>query len=149
MLRKSLILAGALAVAAGGTAFAQTTTTTTVPVDLNVKQNNPNVTKVDGTIGDVDVKGMTNPAQTRVRADSDTLGRIDVRIKPGDGTITTTPDVGDVTITPRVLNDNVTKVDATADGIRVKGLTNPAQTMVKGRATDGSKVDVRVKPPKN
>jgi len=28
-------------------------------------------------------------------------------------------------------------------------MTNPAQTKVKARAEDGSKVDVRIKPPKN
>jgi len=46
-------------------------------------------------------------------------------------------------------NDNVTKVEATSEDLRVKGMTNPAQTRVKGRASDGSKVDVRIKPPKN
>jgi hypothetical protein len=137
MLRKPLILAAALAVAASGAASAQ----------VVVKQNNDNVTKVDGTIGDADVRGMTNPAQTRVRVDSDTLGRADVRIKPGDATVT--PDPQTVEIETRVLNDNVTKVEATSEDLRVKGMTNPAQTQVKGRASDGSKVDVRIKPPKN
>jgi hypothetical protein len=130
-------IAGALALTAVGAAHAQ---------DVTVKQNNDNVTKVDGTVGDATVRGMTNPAQTRVRVNSDTLGRADVRIKPGDAT--TTPDISDVEIETRVLNDNVTKVEATTDELRVKGLSNPAQTQVKGRATDGSKVDVRIKPPK-
>jgi hypothetical protein len=89
---------------------------------------------------------MTNPAQTRVRVDSDTLGRADVRIKPGTSPIAPAPQ--DVTIETRILNDNVTKVEATSEDLRVKGMTNPAQTMVKGRASDGSKVDVRIKPPK-
>jgi hypothetical protein len=137
MLRKSVILTAALSLAATGTAFAQ----------VEVKKNNDNVTKVDGTIGDADVRGMTNPAQTRVRVNSDTLGRADVRIKPGDST--TPIDPQNVEIEVRELNDNVTKAEATSEDLRVKGITNPAQTMVKGRASDGSKVDVRIKPPKN
>jgi hypothetical protein len=137
MLKRSVILAAAVALGAAGTASAQ----------VEVKKNNDNVTKVDGTIGDADVRGMTNPAQTRVRVDSDTLGRADVRIKPGDSTAPLPPQ--DVTVEVRELNDNVTKVEATSEDLRVKGMTNPAQTRVKGRASDGSKVDVRIKPPKN
>jgi hypothetical protein len=137
MLKKSIILAAAVALGTSGTAFAQ----------IEVKKNNDNVTKVGGTIGDADVRGMTNPAQTRVRVDSDTLGRADVRIKPGDST--TPIDPQNVEIQVRELNDNVTKAEATSEDLRVKGITNPAQTMVKGRASDGSKVDVRIKPPKN
>jgi hypothetical protein len=139
MLKKPVILAAALALCAGGTAFAQT--------QVEVKKNNDNVTKVDGTVNGADVRGMTNPAQTRVRVDSDTLGRADVRIKPGDST--TAPDLSDLEIETRVLNDNVTKVDATSEDLTVRGMTNPAQTQVKGRGSDGSKVDVRIKPPKN
>jgi hypothetical protein len=138
MLKKPVILAAVLALCAGGTAFAQT--------QIEVKKNNDNVTKVDGTVNGADVRGISNPAQTRVRVDSDTLGRADVRIKPGDATVT--PDPQTVEIETRVLNDNVTKVDATSEDLRVKGMTNPAQTQVKGRASDGSKVDVRIKPPK-
>jgi hypothetical protein len=139
MMRKLWIpIAGALVVVAGGPAYAQ---------DLQVKQNNDNVTKVDTTVGDTTVRSITNPAQSKVRVDDPTLGRIDVRIKPGDATIT--PPLTNVEVDARRLNDNVTKVDATADGITAKGITNPAQTTVKGRAEDGSKLDVRIKPPKN
>jgi multidrug resistance efflux pump len=137
MLKTSMILTAALSLAATGTAFAQ----------VEVKKNNDNVTKVDGRIGDADVRGMTNPAQTRVRVRSDTLGRADVRIKPGDSTAPIDPQ--NVEIEVRELNDNVTKAEATSEDLRVRGITNPAQTMVKGRASDGSKVDVRIKEPKN
>ena len=139
MLKKSLALAAALAVSASGTAFAQT--------DVTVKKNNDNVTKVDGTVDGAEVKGMTNPAQTRVRVRDDELGRIDVRVKPGDST--ELPDLGDLDVEVRELNDNVTKVDVTGDDIKAKGMTNPAQTRVKARASDGSQVQVRVKPPKD
>lgn len=138
MLRKPLILAAALALAASGTAFAQT--------EVQVKKND-NVTKVDGTVDGADVRGITNPAQTRVRVQSEELGRIDTRIKAGDAT--TAPDLSDIEPEVRVLNDNVTKAEVTSEDIRVKGISNPAQIQVKGRASDGSKVDVRVKPPKN
>ena len=142
MLKMWMPIAGALAVAAGGAVQAQTQTP-----DVEVKQNNGNVKKVDGTVGDAKVRGMTNPAQTKVRIDDPVAGRVDVRIKPGDATVT--PPLSNVEIEKRRLNDNVTKVNATADGITAKGMTNPAQTKVKARAVDGSKVDVRIKPPKN
>jgi len=107
-------IAGALAVAAGGAVQAQTQTP-----DVEVKQNNGNVKKVDGTVGDAKVRGMTNPAQTKVRIDDPVAGRVDVRIKPGDATVT--PPLSNVDIQVRELNDNVTKVKATADGITAKG----------------------------
>jgi hypothetical protein len=137
MLKKSVILAAAVALGTSGTAFAQ----------IEVKKNNDNVTKVDATTEDLRVKGMTNPAQTRVKGRASDGSKVDVRIKPGDATVEPAPQ--DVEIEIRELNDNVTKVDATSEDLRVKGMTNPAQTRVKGRASDGSKVDVRIKPPKN
>ncbi len=142
MVKMWMPIAGALAVAAGGAVQAQTQTT-----DVEVKQNEGNVTKVDGTVGDAQVRGITNPAQTKVRVDDPVAGRVDVRMKPGDATIT--PPLSNVEVEVRRLNDNVTRVDATADGITAKGMTNPAQTKVRAKAEDGSKVNVRIKPPKN
>ena len=139
MLKKPVILAAAFAIAASGTAFGQT--------DVTVKKNNDNVTKVDGTVAGAEVKGITNPAQSRVRVRDETLGRIDVRVKPGDSTAL--PDLSDLEVDVRELNDNVTKVDVTGDDIKAKGMTNPAQTRVKARGSDGSQVQVRVKPPKD
>jgi hypothetical protein len=132
-------LAACAAFVAGGTAQSQV-----VPTDT---KSNQNVKKIEGTVNsDGTFRAMTNPAQTRVRIDDPILGRTDLRIKPG--TITTTPPLTNVEIEPRILNDNVSKVDATADGITARGIINPAQTHVHGRAVDGSKVDVRIKPPK-
>ena len=139
MTRKWISVAALLAATSGGAALAQT--------DVEVKQNNDNVTKVDGTVNGADVRGMTNPAQTRVQVRDQELGRIDVRLKPGDGT--PAPDLSDLEVTTRQLNDNVTKVDVEGDDIRAKGMTNPAQTRVKARASDGSQVSVRAKPPKD
>lgn len=135
MFRINIPLAASIALLASAGANAQVTTT----------QQNDNVTKVDGTINGATVRGITNPAQTRVRVEDPTLGRADVRIKPGDAT--TTP-LSNVEINSRVLNDNVTKIEGTADGITATGINNPAQTHIHGRAVDGSKVDVRIKPPK-
>jgi hypothetical protein len=140
MKRKIIVpLAACAALVAVGTAQSQVVVTDT--------KSNQSVTKIEGTVNsDGTFRAMTNPAQSRVRIEDPTLGRTDVRIKPG--TVTTIPPLTNVEITPRPLNDNVSKVDATADGITARGIINPAQTRVQGRAEDGTKVDVRIKPPK-
>ena len=142
MRTKLITAAAALALSAGAQAQTQTTTTT----DLEVRELNKNVTKVDGTVNGATVKGMTNPVQTRVRVADPELGRVNLRVKPGDGT--DLPDLTDIDVTVRELNDNVTRVDGTVDDVKVKGMTNPAQTRVKVRAPDGGKADLQVKPPK-
>ena len=139
----TITAAAALALAAGAQAQTQTTTTTT---DVEVRELNKNVTKVDGEVNGATVKGMTNPAQTRVRVADPDLGRVNLRVKPGDGT--DVPDLTDIDVDVRELNDNVTRVDGTVDDVKVKGMTNPAQTRVKVRAPDGGKADLQVKPPK-
>ena len=134
MLTKSIAVAAVLALTSGA-AHAQ-----------DIKKNNDNVTKVDVSAGDIRAKGMTNPAQTKVRAQ--VPGQAKVQVHAKNNPTSDVPSVDDLDIQVRELNENVTKVDGTVGDFRVKGITTPGQTKVKVQDPGQIKVQVQAKPPK-
>lgn len=136
-MRKSIIIAATLAISTSAAAY---------PQDVQVRELNRNVTKVDVTAGDARGKGMTNPAQTKARAQVPGQAKIQVHAK--NNPTSAVPDPADLDVEVRRLNDNVTKVDGTVGDFRVKGIKTPGTTNVKVQDPGQIKVQVQAKPPK-
>jgi hypothetical protein len=100
-MRKSLLLAASFTVSISVAAQAQ---------EVQVRELNDNVTKVEVNAGDIRGRGMTNPAQTKARAQIPGQAKIQVHAK--DNPTSAVPNPADLDIEARRLNDNVSKVTA-------------------------------------
>jgi hypothetical protein len=137
-MRKSLLLAASFTVSISVAAQAQ---------EVQVRELNDNVTKVEVNAGDIRGRGMTNPAQTKARAQIPGQAKIQVHAK--DNPTSAVPNPADLDIEARRLNDNVSKVDGTVGDFRVRGITTPGTTNVTVQDPGQIKVQVQAKPPKN
>lgn len=117
----------------GLAATAQAQTSPETNLLKTTTQGNGNVTKVDGNVAGIDVRGISNPAQTRVRLQDTPVGKVQVRVKDGDPS--NVGDLSDIDLDTR-SNRNVTKVDGTIGNVDVRGISTPGTT------------NVTVKPPK-
>ena len=96
---------------------------------LNVNPNsNGNVTRIDGNPAGIDVRGISNPGQTRVQLRNvPLLNQVQVRVKNGD--LTHVGALTDVQLNDR-SNRNLTKVDGSIGNIDVRGISTPGVTKV-------------------
>lgn len=127
-MRKTLITAVSL-LAIVGTAQANPQSSAENNLLSPTLNSSGNVARVAGSVGEIDVRGISNPGQTRVQLRGvDGFNQVQVRLK--DGSLTNPGDLTDIQITETQRNKNVTDIGGTVGNLTVSGFSTPGVTKV-------------------